>query len=219
MKSIYKLFFTALVAHAPLLAQALEPLPIVLPKPLFEGTPENIRVPNLEKPLGKPRPAFLAPAGTMNVSHLKAVSGSDNEPAIGDLEMITDGRKDGIDGTYVEIKAGRQQVTIDLGTSYTIYAIVLWHFHKQPRVFNDVIVRLSNNRDFIGQVHTVFNNDHDNTAGLGLGKDMNYVETAEGKLIDAQGFTARYVQLISNGSTASPANQYIEVEVFGRPPK
>jgi len=38
-------------------------------------------------------------------------------------------------------------------------------------------------------------------------------------LIDAQGFTARYVQLISNGSTASPANQYIEVEVFGRPPK
>ncbi len=207
------------VLSASLFAQALRPLPLVLPKPLFEGTPENLRAPNLEKPLGKPRPAFLAPAGTTNVALDKPVSGSDLEPAIGDLEMVTDGKKDGIDGSYVELKSGRQHITIDLGAPHTIYAIALWHFHKQPRVFNDVVVRLSNNRDFIGEVHTVFNNDHDNTAGFGIGKDMNYVETAEGKLIDARGLQARYVQLISSGSTASPANQYVEVEVFGRPLK
>ena len=59
MKTMTKLIFTALVALAPLFAQALEPLPIVLPKPLFEGTPENLRVPNLEKPLGKPRPRLF----------------------------------------------------------------------------------------------------------------------------------------------------------------
>ena len=32
----------------------------------------------------------------------------------------------------------------------------------------------------------VSNNDHDNTVGLGAGKDLNYVETAEGRLIDAK---------------------------------
>lgn len=35
-------------------APGLEPVPIALPKPLFEGTPPNLKVPNLEKPTGKP---------------------------------------------------------------------------------------------------------------------------------------------------------------------
>ena len=39
----------------------------------------------------------------------------------------------------------------------------------------------------------------------------------EGKLIDAKGVEARYVRLVSNGSDKTPANHYIEVEVFGRP--
>ena len=46
----------------------MQPLPIVLPKPLFEGTPAPPKVPNLEKLLGKPRPAFLAAAGTTNMA-------------------------------------------------------------------------------------------------------------------------------------------------------
>ena len=46
---------------------------------------------------------------------------------------------------------------------------------------------------------------------------MRYVETAEGKLIDAKGVEARYVRLISNGSDKTPANHYIEVEVYGKP--
>ncbi|MHC4335757.1 MAG: glycoside hydrolase family 2 protein, partial [Planctomycetota bacterium] len=38
------------------------PLPIKLPKPMFIGTPTNVRgVTNLEKPLGRPRPPFYAP--------------------------------------------------------------------------------------------------------------------------------------------------------------
>ena len=46
---------------------------------------------------------------------------------------------------------------------------------------------------------------------------MRYVETSEGKLIDAKGVEARYVRFISNGSDKTPANHYIEVEVFGKP--
>ena len=202
-----------------LLAQGLQPLPISLPKPLFEGTPENLRVPNLEKPLGRPRPAFLAPAGTTNVARGKSVSASDSDPAIGDLDMIIDGAKDGTDGTYVELKEGAQSVVIDLGEKHTIYAVLVWHYHKQPRVFHDVAVQIGEDPDFIEGVKTIFNNDHDNTSGLGIGKDMNYVETSEGKLIDARGVVGRYVRLFSNGSTASPANQYVEVEVYGRPVK
>jgi len=206
-----------LLAWLSLAGQDLRPIPIALPKPLFEGTPENLRAPNLEKPLGKPRPAFLAPAGAINAARGKSVTGSDPDPAIGDLDMITDGNKDGADGAYVELKPGRQSITIDLGSKHAIYAVVIWHFHKQPRVYSDVIVQMADDPDFISKVRTVFNNDHDNTAGLGIGKDLNYVETAEGKLVDARGVEARYVRLSSNGSTASPANHYVEVEVYGKP--
>ena len=194
-------------------------MPIALPRPMFEGTPQDIKVPNLETPLGKPRPPFLAPAGTTNVARGKPVASSTLDPTAGDLEQLTDGNKEGKDGSYVELGAGVQQVTIDLGSKHTIYAVLLWHYHKQPRVYNDVVVRVADDPDFLENVRTVFNNDHDNSAGLGIGKDRNYVETAEGRLVDARGVEARYVRLYSNGSNATPLNHYIEVEVFGRPMK
>jgi hypothetical protein len=65
---------------------------------------------------------------------------------------------------------------------------------------------------------SVFNNDHDNS-GRGVGKDMSYVETAEGKLIDARGVQGRYVRLFSRGNTANELNHYTEVEVYGKPAK
>jgi hypothetical protein len=68
----------------------LVPLGIKLPRPMFVGTPQNIRVPHLEKPLGRPRPPFLAPAGTKNVALGKKIASSDEEPIIGEIEMITD---------------------------------------------------------------------------------------------------------------------------------
>lgn len=195
----------------------LQPLPIALPKPLFEGTPAPPRVANLEKPLGKPRPPFLAPAGTANVALHKPVSSSDSDPVIGTLEMITDGNKAGTDGTYVELKPGVQNVVIDLETRCTVFAVLIWHFHKEARAYAGVVVQVADDPDFISNVRTLFNNDISNETGSGIGKDMRYVETAEGKLIDTKGVEARYVRLISNGSDKTPANHYIEVEVFGKP--
>ena len=90
----------------------------------------------------------------------------------------------------------------------------------EPVVFHDVVVQVSNDPDFIEGVTTLFNNDQDNSAGLGIGKDREYFETSEGKLIDAKGVKARYVRLYSRGSTYNdPLNRYTEVEVFGLPPK
>jgi hypothetical protein len=195
------------------------PLDIKLPRPMFEGTPQDFQVDNLEKPLGRPRPPFLAPAGTKNVALGKPVSASDEEPIIGEIEMITDGDKEAADGSYVELGPFQQHVTIDLGEKHNIYAIVVWHYHKQPRVYYDVVVQVADDPDFITNVQTVFNNDIDNSAGFGVGKDMHYTETAEGKLIDclSQGVQGRYVRLYSNGNTSNDLNHYIEVDVYGKP--
>jgi hypothetical protein len=192
-----------------------EPINIELPKPMFVGTPQNIQVPNLEKPLGRPRPPFLAPAETKNVALGKPVVSSDKEPIIGEIEMITDGDKEAADGSYVELGPFLQNVTIDLGAEYDIYAILLWHYHKEARVYFDVVVQVADDPDFTTNVRTLFNNDLDNSSGLGSGSDMHYVETAEGKLIDARGVRARYVRLYSNGNSSNELNHYIEVEVFG----
>ena len=47
------------VADAAINSAVMEPIDLVLPKPMFVGTPGNLNVPNLEKPLDKPRPAFM----------------------------------------------------------------------------------------------------------------------------------------------------------------
>ena len=198
-------------------AQDMKPITIKLPKPMFVGTPQNLKVPNLEKPLGKPRPPFLAPAGTENISLGKSISSTDEEPIIGEIELITDDDREAADGSYVELGPFLQHVTIDLEQRSNIYALVVWHFHKQPRIYFDVIVQVSDDPDFIKEVTTIFNNDIDNSAGLGVGSNMHYVETSEGKLIDAKGVQARYVRLYSNGNNNNDLNHYIEVEVYGTP--
>jgi hypothetical protein len=200
-------------------AQELEPIPIELPKPMFQGTPQNLSVPNLEKPLGRARDPFLAPAGVENVSVDKDVVSTDMEPIIGDIEQITDGDKSGAEGSYVELGPGVQHVTIDLGAPHEVYAVLFWHFHRTARAYLDVVVQLADDAAFTKNVRTVFNNDHDDSAGMGAGSDMNYVETSEGKLVDAKGAVARYVRLYSNGNNANELNHYVEAEVFGRPAK
>jgi len=197
----------------------LVPIPIQLPKPMFEGTPQNVKVPNLQKPLGRPRDPFLAPAGVTNVGKGKPVTSSDMEPIIGEIDQVTDGDKKGADGSYVELGPLQQHVTIDLGATHEVFAVLFWHFHKTPRVYFDVVVQLADDAAFTKNVRTVFNNDHDNSSGMGVGGEMHYVETAEGRLVDARGHRARYVRLHSRGNNANELNHYVEVEVFGRPAK
>ncbi|MEA3280891.1 MAG: hypothetical protein U9Q38_09890, partial [Thermodesulfobacteriota bacterium] len=208
------------VKEAAVAAVAMAPVDIKLPKPMFVGTPQDTRVPNLRKPSGKARPPFLAPVGTTLLSLNKPVSASDEEPIIGDIEMITDGDKEAADGSYVELGPFVQHVTVDLEKECEISAVIVWHYHKQPRVYFDVVAHISNDPDFITGVKTVFNNDIDNSAGLGIGKEMHYTETSEGELIDclSQGSPkGRYVRLYSNGNTSNDLNHYIEIDVYGKP--
>ena len=91
-------------------------------------------------------------------------------------------------------------------------------------MYHDVVVQVADDPDFIEDVKTVFNNDFDNSSGLGIGKQLEYIDDYRGKLIDAKDakgepVKGRYVRLYSKGNTSNDMNHYIEVEVFGKPAK
>jgi len=211
-KSILKLsVFAMLLAATTVLAQDKVPLKTDLPKPLFVGTPVPIKVPNLEPaPKGK-RPDFLVPVGTVNLAKGKKVTASDSDPVIGTLDLVTDGDKEGDEGSWVELAPGKQWVQIDLEKSAEISAVLVWHFHSQARAYFDVVVQVSDDPKFEKDVTTIFDDTVD------TGKDLAYIETYEGKLIDAKGAKGRYVRLYSKGNTTNKMNHYIEVEVWGKP--
>jgi NedA-like, galactose-binding domain len=192
-------------------------LKLKLPKPMFVGTPTNIKSSNLEVITGKSRGPFYVPKGTVLLSAKKTVTSSDMQPVIGELDMVNDGEKSGGDGYFIELGPGPQWVQIDLGASHSLQAILMWHYHSQARVYRDVIVQVSDDPAFKTGVTTVFNNDHDNSAKIVAGKDKEYVEVAEGRLIDPKGAKGRHVRLYSNGNTTNDLNHYVEVEVYGLP--
>jgi hypothetical protein len=187
-----------------------------LPEKFFGGTPLPYWSPQLEEENFAPREPFLAPVGTEILSRDATVTSSTTDPSIGDLGQIVDGDKDYAKSSLVELDAGVQWVQIDLGEPANLYAILLWHFHEGPRVYFDVIVRASNDPSFENDVTTLYNNDHDNSAGLGAGEDMEYIESERGRLVDAEGINARYIRLYSNGNTTNELNNYVEVEVWGK---
>jgi hypothetical protein len=201
------------------LAEDMVPLKTELPKPLFVGTPVPINVPKLEPPVKGKRPDFMVPAGTTNLALKKPVTSSTTDPINGTLDLITDGDKAGDEGSYVELKPGKQWVQIDLGEEANIYALLIWHFHSQERVYFDVVAQVSDDPSFAKDVTTVYNNDGANELGLGAGKDLDYIESFLGKLVDAKGVKGRYVRLYSKGNTTDKLNHYIEVEVWGKPAK
>ncbi|MFC1761773.1 ThuA domain-containing protein [Planctomycetota bacterium] len=195
---------------------SVAPLPIKLPKPSFTGTPLNYKSPILEPPTLRRRPPFLAPASTKNIAFGMPVTAS-VKPMTGTLDMIVDGEKGYQEKNRVDLQFGPQWVQIDLGAEHEVYAIIVWHYHAADRVYFDVVAQTSLDADGIQGVNTHYNNDHNNSLGLGTGQDKEYIEDFQGRLIDAKGSLARFVRLHSNGNTSNDSNHYLEVEVWGRP--
>ncbi len=191
------------------------PLPLQLPLPTLKGTPDDLPTgPNVEKVPDKPRPAFMAPKGVKNVAVGKKVTSSVEKLYTGTLPQITDGKKEAYDEQVVEMRKGTQWVQIDLEKEYPIYAIVIWHDHRWLQVFHDIVVQTAADAEFTKNVKTIFNNDYDNSSGLGIGTDKEYFENHEGKLIDTKGVKARYLRFYSKGSSLSAYNVYQEIEVY-----
>jgi hypothetical protein len=196
----------------------LVPLPLKLPDPSYKGTPSDLPSgPGIEPLSDKPRAPFLAPPGTTNLALHQKVTLSDNAPFSGEPELITDGQKEAFDDQVVEMRKGTRYAQVDLGRPVSIYAIAIWHDHRFTQIFHDVIVQIADDPSFTQNVRTLFNNDMDNSSGLGAGTDREYFETREGKLIDAKGVKAQSVRCYSKGSTQSALNVLQEIEVYGLP--
>ena len=199
-----------------LVAVEMEPLVTALPKPLVVGTPAPIKVENLEPTQTGKAPPFLVPKGATNLALKRPVTSSDAQPLLGEVELVTDGDKDGSEGTYLEMAKGPQWVQVDLGASSEVNALVVWHFHAQARVYLGVVAQVSDDPDFISGVTTIYNNDLRNLVGQGAGKDPTYIETYQGRVIDGKNAVGRYVRLYSSGNTSNAMNHYVEVEVWGK---
>jgi hypothetical protein len=152
-----------------------------------------------------------------NLAAGQNVTCSDKNTPADVLGKITDGDKEGTDQRIIFLRKGTQWVQIDLGRPSEIFAIAIWHAHNSAKVYHDVVVRVADDPDFQRNCRTLFNNDQDNSSGLGKGSDREYFETNEGMLIDAKGVKARYVRTYSKGSSESALNEYTEIEVYGRP--
>ena len=196
-----------------------EPIKIDLPDANFAGTPFEYISDNLEPYDFHDRPPFLAPKGTELVSKGKPVTSSAKAPLFGELKMLVDGDKSYTKSSLVELPEGLQWVQIDLGAEYETYAILLWHFHQDKRVYFDNVIQTSDDPEFKTGVTTLYSTDYDNSTGLGVGKDKEYIESYKGRLIDAKGVKARYVRCYTNGNNNDEKNHYIEIEVFGKPAK
>src|SRR4029434_5997301 len=117
-KIILAISLLPVVAFVTLAAQpdpAKEELKLKLPKPMFIGTPTNLKSANLETITGQSRGAFYVPKGTVLLSAKKKVTSSDMNPVIGELDMVTDGEKSGADGYFIELGPTPQWAQVDLG--------------------------------------------------------------------------------------------------------
>jgi hypothetical protein len=162
---------------------------------------------------------MMVPPGLKNLAPGKKLTTSDKNATASTLEKIVDGDKEATDESIIFLRKGTQWVQLDLGEKSEVFAIVLWHAHNSAKVYHDVIIQAADDADFIENVRTLYNNDQDNTSGLGVGTDREYFETHEGRLINAKGVKARYLRFYSKGSTESALNEYTEIEVYGRPAK
>lgn len=190
-----------------------------LPERLLLDVLGILAMPNLDPASGGRRATFLVPKGLYNLAQAKKVTASAPHLLLGELSMVTDEDSEAGPGSYVELPPGPQWVQVDLGGPCEIFAVALWHWHAQPRVYRDVIVEVSDTADFSKNVNRVFNSDYDNHAGRGPGSDLLYIETFEGRLFDVKGAVGRYVRCYSNGNSANDMNHVTEVEVYGRPAK
>lgn len=200
-------------------AQDLAPLILKLPAAKEAGTPKTIPAGSTVDLNSKPQPPLLVPKDAVNVAPGKRITCSDKNVVADDLAKLTDGDKEAEESSILLLHKGLQWVQFDLGGPYETYAIAIWHAFDTAKIYRAVIVQVAEDPDFTDNVRTLFNNDRENIAGLGIGTDRQYFESNQGKIIDAKGARARFVRLYSNGNSDSRMNEYTEVEIYARPAK
>ena len=78
---------------------------------------------------------------------------------------------------------------------------------------------MSDDPEFKTGVTTLYNNDTDNSSGLGVGTDREYFEMQWGRAVAGKGVKARYVRGYTKGGSLSALNGWQEIEVYALPAK
>ena len=97
---------------------------------------------------------------------------------------------------------GLHWVKIDLGATYTVDRLKVWHYAADGRTYHHVKAQVSANGT---TWTTVFDSD---VSG-------EYPETAAGRTDSFTAQPVRYVREYLNGSTANSGNHWVEIEVWG----
>src|SRR5436190_1294302 len=93
------------------------------------------------------------------------------------------------------------------------------HEHRYVQAMHDVILQVSDDPEFKTGLTTLYNNDTDNSARLGVGTDREYFELEFGRVVAGKGVKARYVRGYTKGSSLSALNCWEEIEVYALPAK
>ena len=180
------------------------------------GLGRGLRPPHLRNE-GAKRPPFMVVPGLKNLALYQPVTGSD-EPVTGDLDQLTDELKKSGEFDYVE---GPAWVQVDLDEPSAIHAVVVWHFYRNPVIYKDVVVQVADDAGFSKNVRTLFNNDHDNSSGLGRGRDPAYISRWWGEIVDARGAghagtRAQHVRLYTASGVEGEFARYVEIAIYGK---
>jgi len=183
------------------------------------GYTKGIRPPHLREEVK--RKAFYVPEGTENVALYTHVSSSEKDTVLGDLDQITDGIKKSEVFEIVDLGVGPRWAQVDLGRMREIHAVAIWHFYKNATIYNDVIVQVADDEACARNVRTLFNNDHDNSAGMGKGTDTAFYTRWWGELVsgrDAEGtpVRGRYVRVHTAAGVGGESVRFVEIDVYGK---
>ncbi len=145
------------------------------------------------------------------------------------LSTLTDGVKTNDKYMLISVSDGPKWVQVDLTQSYPISRINIrndWGSSSATyRTGRDHIVQVSNDPTFATGVTTVFNNDTNNSSGLGAGLDAEYLEPSDGSgknILLTSPLNARYVRVWANGHVrvtqdVNLVNTPVEIEVYADP--
>eukprot|EP01043_Picozoa_sp_COSAG02_P017040 COSAG02_NODE_764_length_17402_cov_14.275155_1_plen_567_part_00 len=99
----------------------------------------------------------------------------------------------------------RLYVTVDLGQSYPVDGVTIWHYHGDDRSYCGQKVALSATGQFLGEELTVF----DTARGYGP------TETEQGNAIAFETTAARYVRHWCGRSDQNSGIHFMEIDIYG----
>lgn len=98
------------------------------------------------------------------------------------LTVVTDGDRSTSEYALIATDSAAKYIQLNLGEPHFITKVNILNDYnpEAPRAGKDLIVQLSNDPTFTTGVTTIYNNDDDNSVGLGAGADAEYVEPSSG---------------------------------------